>query len=361
MTRIFSEYLNKDRDSLGRVCGACKSSFSGMCGASRAFFDRICAACRAFYSRMWAIFLGNSSFSFEFEFDPEDGGGPRKKSLGNHRLRNVLFAAATCLLVIFGSLMLAFHTVRSTSAQYEELMLYRSTMQGYAAKQKELLGIVEKNQNDLAKLEKMEKQMRRQLEKLGIPVPLMSPIHTGGQGGPLEGENVSQLDILIAQGKNLQQAVTAEKNTIEALRKSINDEEYRREVTPSVWPTDSDEITSSFGGRISPFNGYRIDWHPGIDIANTYGAPIYASASGHVAMAGWYGGYGRYVEIEHDFGYVTAYGHMSVIAVSAGQYVEKGSVIGYVGNSGYSTGPHLHFEVIRNGKQVNPFSVIKRY
>ncbi len=372
MARIFSEYLNKIKASLGRACGACKSSFSGMCGACRAFLDRICAACRAFldricaacrafYGRMRAILLGNSSFSFEFEFDPEDGGGPRKKSLGNHRLRNVLFAAAACLLVIFGSLMFAFHTVRSTSAQHEELMLYRSTMQGYEAKQKELLGTVEKNQKDLAQLEEMEKQMRRQLEKLGIPVPLRSSIPAGGQGGPLEGEKVSQLDILLAQEKNLQQAVTAEKNTIEALRKSINDEEYRREVTPSVWPTDSDEITSPFGGRINPFNGYRVDWHPGIDIANTYGAPIYASASGHVTMAGWYGGYGRYVEIEHDFGYVTAYGHMSVIAVSAGQYVEKGSVIGYVGNSGYSTGPHLHFEVIRNGKQVNPFSVIKRY
>lgn len=77
-----------------------------------------------------------------------------------------------------------------------------------------------------------------------------------------------------------------------------------------------------------------------------------------VERAGWYGGYGRYIKVEHDYGYKTAYGHLSSIAVSVGEYVEKGQLIGRVGSSGYSTGPHLHFEVIKYGEQVNPSEVI---
>ena len=91
-----------------------------------------------------------------------------------------------------------------------------------------------------------------------------------------------------------------------------------------------------------------------MDIANNYDAPVYASASGVVLQSGWYGGYGRYIKLEHDYGFTTAYGHMSSLAVSAGQYVKKGEIIGYVGSSGYSTGPHLHFEVMQYGEQVNP-------
>ena len=75
-------------------------------------------------------------------------------------------------------------------------------------------------------------------------------------------------------------------------------------------------------------------------------------------QAGWYGGYGKYIRLGHDFGYETAYGHMSRLAVSAGSFVKKGEVIGYVGSTGYSTGPHLHFEILKYGEQVNPSSLM---
>ena len=75
-------------------------------------------------------------------------------------------------------------------------------------------------------------------------------------------------------------------------------------------------------------------------------------------QAGWYGGYGIYARINHDYGYQTAYGHMSRVVCSAGQYVKKGEIIGYVGSTGYSTGPHLHFEVIHYGEQVDPSSLM---
>ena len=93
----------------------------------------------------------------------------------------------------------------------------------------------------------------------------------------------------------------------------------------------------SYGGRTGPIGG-GYDWHPGVDIAVEFGEPVYASAMGTVEVAGWNGGYGRYVRIDHGNGYETAYGHMSGIAVAPGQSVRKGEIIGFVGSSGYSTG-----------------------
>lgn len=110
---------------------------------------------------------------------------------------------------------------------------------------------------------------------------------------------------------------------MENLLSAIEAENYRREVTPSQWPTSGGYISSSFGGRANPFGGYGRDWHPGIDIATDYGEPVYASAAGYVQQAGWYGGYGIYARINHDYGYQTAYGHMSRVVCSAGQYVKK--------------------------------------
>ena len=120
-----------------------------------------------------------------------------------------------------------------------------------------------------------------------------------------------------------------------------------------IWPLDGGEISSYFGYRVNPFGGGG-DYHPGLDIAENYGTPIKASNSGVVEMADWNGGYGRYVRINHGGGLETAYGHMSAIVAQVGQVVKKGDVIGYVGNSGASTGPHVHFEVLQNGEQVNP-------
>lgn len=118
----------------------------------------------------------------------------------------------------------------------------------------------------------------------------------------------------------------------------------------------SGRVTSGFGQRFHPVLGYRR-MHAGLDLAAPYGTPIVAAASGRVASAGWRGGYGREVAVVHDGGVETLYGHMSRIAVSAGTHVRRGSVIGYVGSTGLSTGPHLHYEVHLKGKRVNPLTV----
>lgn len=112
-------------------------------------------------------------------------------------------------------------------------------------------------------------------------------------------------------------------------------------------------ITSGFGFRIDPFLGIRR-FHAGIDIANSYNTPIYAAFNGVVIYAGWDGGYGLKIVIKHQLGYETVYGHLSKISVKVGQYVAKGKIIGYMGSSGRSTGSHLHFEIRRFGRLLNP-------
>jgi murein DD-endopeptidase MepM/ murein hydrolase activator NlpD len=119
-----------------------------------------------------------------------------------------------------------------------------------------------------------------------------------------------------------------------------------------AYPSDA-PTSSPFGWRIHPILGYRR-FHAGLDFAASYGSTIRAADSGIVIFAGWYGGYGKAVIINHGGGLTTLYGHTSEIFVSEGQKVERGQAIAAVGSTGFSTGPHLHFEVRRDGSPVNP-------
>jgi murein DD-endopeptidase MepM/ murein hydrolase activator NlpD len=113
-------------------------------------------------------------------------------------------------------------------------------------------------------------------------------------------------------------------------------------------------ITSSFGERIDPFMGEGA-FHDGIDIGVGYGTPVHVTADGLVVFAGIENGYGRTVIVDHGHGIRTLYAHMSSLAVTVGQRIDRGEVVGYVGDSGRSTGPHLHYEVRVNRSPVNPY------
>ena len=115
-------------------------------------------------------------------------------------------------------------------------------------------------------------------------------------------------------------------------------------------------ITSYFGYRYHPILHFTR-FHAGIDIGAGWGAPIVAAGDGRVVGAGWGGGYGREVEIAHGGGLMSIYGHMSDVVAQPGSFVRRGQLIGYVGSSGLSTGPHLHFEVRQGGTPVNPLAV----
>ena len=121
-----------------------------------------------------------------------------------------------------------------------------------------------------------------------------------------------------------------------------------------MWPVASYVYVSSrFGLRVHPITGQKKS-HTGIDIASNQGTAVYASDGGSVTLAGWNGGYGNCIMIDHGNGYVTLYGHLSSISVSVGQTVSQGATIGAVGSTGNSTGPHLHFEVLKNGTRIDP-------
>ncbi len=118
------------------------------------------------------------------------------------------------------------------------------------------------------------------------------------------------------------------------------------------WPTNG-RITSDFGHRTHPLTG-ESDFHTGIDIAVSYGTPIYAAESGRISFSGWQGGYGHTIIIDHGDGIETLYAHNSQLNVNEGERVNKGEIIAYSGNSGTSSGPHLHFEIIEEGEHIDP-------
>jgi murein DD-endopeptidase MepM/ murein hydrolase activator NlpD len=126
---------------------------------------------------------------------------------------------------------------------------------------------------------------------------------------------------------------------------------------PSLWPVVG-PVTSSFGERQDPFNGEGA-FHAGVDISSSFGTSVRATADGTVEMADRSSGYGREVVIDHGFGIKTVYGHLSGFAITAGQQVTRGQVIGYVGTSGRSTGPHLHYEVRIRNTPVNPHKYLR--
>jgi len=122
---------------------------------------------------------------------------------------------------------------------------------------------------------------------------------------------------------------------------------------PTVW-AHLGKINNEFGFRRNPFGGRAYEFHPGMDIDGERGDAVVAAANGTVITAGYKGGYGNFVEIDHGNGLTTRYGHMSKLDAETGQTIARGRTLGYVGSTGRSTGPHLHFEVRLNDRPINP-------
>lgn len=132
------------------------------------------------------------------------------------------------------------------------------------------------------------------------------------------------------------------------------------EARPSIWPARG-RITSGFGMRKVPYANSGYQFHAGVDIIGAYGSAIWAAASGEVAFTGYRGSFGNIVIIDHGYGYETYYAHLFGFSVNAGDSVERGQTIGYMGASGRTTGTHLHYEVRYNGSPVNPYNYMKSY
>ena len=173
-------------------------------------------------------------------------------------------------------------------------------------------------------------------------------------------EGMEQNDLInsiVTTLNNMQSRINAQKASYKDLGGMVKDKEKLLAATPAIQPVsnaDLKRIASGFGYRIDPV--YKtVKLHPGLDFAAPAGTPIYATANGTVEFAGNRGdGYGNNVIINHGYGYKTLFGHMFRIKARAGQRVNRGEVIGWVGSTGKSTGPHCHYEVIKNGNKIDP-------
>lgn len=187
------------------------------------------------------------------------------------------------------------------------------------------------------------------IRKLGLnPDAIANNADKEAMGGPLE---------LLATGANGKIDPRFERLGLSMARMAAL--ERGLDGIPQVLPAARESISSGFGYRRDPFNGGGA-MHSGLDFRGPYGAPIYAAANGTVSFSGWKSGYGKTVEITHGNGMMTRYAHMSRFAITEGQVVEAGAVIGAIGSTGRSTGPHLHFEVRINDRAVNPLPFLER-
>ena len=186
------------------------------------------------------------------------------------------------------------------------------------------------------------------------PEDLIAAVRSGysGQGGPLAPISFSSMGLSNSPDEPRINAILQDLDTLNLYRIAAF-------KVPLGVPLQSRfRLTSGFGGRNDPING-SARMHEGQDLAGDYGTSIFATADGTVTYAGWEGGYGRLIKIRHIFGIETRYGHLSQIDVKVGQKISRGEKIGDMGNSGRSTGTHLHYEVRLSGKPVNPMTFIK--
>ena len=179
------------------------------------------------------------------------------------------------------------------------------------------------------------------------------------RGGP-EGEGTSaEIPDLSSMLSQLEQRVDLRESQLSALENLILARELKQEIHPEGRPVANGFISSYFGERSDPFDG-REAFHKGVDFAATQGSNVTAVAAGVVTWAGERSGYGKLIEINHGDGFVTRYAHNERTLVTVGQTVKRGEPVALMGSTGRSTGPHVHFEVLRNGRQVDPLSFVGR-
>jgi murein DD-endopeptidase MepM/ murein hydrolase activator NlpD len=189
--------------------------------------------------------------------------------------------------------------------------------------------------------------------KRGLPMGPISPPEAQARFTPPSARASSESPrVLVSRLDNLSVAVALQEQSIQELTDYLEDQKSLLATVPSVWPARG-WITSDFGQRLDPYTA-DPEMHTGLDIAAEPGKPIYAPSDGTVVFAGLEGNYGKVITLDHGFGIKTRYGHLSQILVKPGDRVRRGEQVGSVGNTGRSTGPHLHYEVRVNGIPQNP-------
>jgi murein DD-endopeptidase MepM/ murein hydrolase activator NlpD len=297
---------------------------------------------------------------FTFMFLPGPNARVRTLSISKSALKSA-FVSLSVVLALSLYLIYEYNNVKDKVWELqtvrEELMQQKAEVQGLA------LNLLD-YKRQMFLLRDLDTKLRR--------VVSLGPRHKAQQvlgiGGPDElglqnlatlGEK-KQAEALKEMRHELSQlkgAASRQESRLQLLIEYFEDKRTKSASTPSIWPVRG-WVTSPFGNRISPFSSI-LKFHEGIDIAAQTGMPVLAPADGLVMKAGFSTGYGHQVEISHGYGIKTSYAHNSRLSVKAGQRVKRGDVIAYVGDSGSSTGPHLHYEVRVNGLPVNPARYVR--
>ena len=289
---------------------------------------------------------------------------PKKLSLPQRVVKVCVLVSFVVLIGFMGSVFYFSQQYLSLQGSENELVKLRRDSKIRKIQVAKFAQQVKNFETQMARLERFEKKLRVITALENSP---KSVEKNWGVGGPY---GLSTNSFKTAMGRGAASMVDRLSNGLDHLDRQAKiqsisfqelDDFFKNQKsflssTPSIWPTRG-WVTSSFGFRKSPFTGLR-EKHEGWDIAARNGAPLRATADGVVVVEGREYGYGNLVEVDHGYGIVTRYGHNSKHLVKVGDRVKRGQVVSLVGNTGRSTGPHLHYEILLNGVPVSPKNYI---
>jgi murein DD-endopeptidase MepM/ murein hydrolase activator NlpD len=280
---------------------------------------------------------------------------------------NLRWLALTVATVLAVPVLMGLGAKWSASAQIEELLSTNAVLLvengSYRVATGELTGQIQSLENvinDLGTRSMLDPAQARAMQKL--PAVVRSRAAGGTNTNP--GAANSAISDIAKAALNtpedtfgvLRDLLHGLESRLSFVRRDVERGEELASATPSIWPAHG-WLTGTFGGRSDPFTG-EPGYHQGIDISTEKGQPIYATADGTVESATYTGDYGNFIVLRHGFGLTTRYGHLSAFAAKTGQRVKRGDVIGYVGSTGRSTGAHVHYEILANGKLINPLQLL---
>jgi murein DD-endopeptidase MepM/ murein hydrolase activator NlpD len=266
-------------------------------------------------------------------------------------------------LVTIVTLPILIGTGAALKAQYDVAHLYAShaTLElenaNYRAATEQLAGQITALQtamSDLGAKAALDPSLQSSMEKLPAVVK------NRAMGGPTANTAIALVTPGLTTPENtfglLKDLLTGLEDRLQTVRSDVDKRNQLAAATPSIWPTHG-WLSSTMGNRIDPLTGEK-DFHPGLDISADKGDPVYATADGQVVNASAAGNYGNLVILDHGYGLETRYGHLSAFKIKQGQTVKRGDLLGLVGSTGRTTGPHLHYEVRANGRILNPLQLL---
>ena len=297
----------------------------------------------------------NEETRYKIQFIDNEEDTTRSVRLSLQSLRMIVIGAGAAVAILGAASVLSVYTLMNSYSHDAETAQLREANR---IQQEQILQVSKKAaalQQDLDRLHRSEDGLRA---LVGAPPAAEDETLQEGTSAPTGGEahDLTTADLGEALAM-IEARLVTRRTSLDLLAESMRESfpgagsfasDDAPHTTPSIWPT-AGYVSSPYGLR---FGG--SEFHQGVDIAAEIGTPIVATADGVVTAAGWNGGYGNMVDVDHGGGIVTRYGHASAVAVTVGQQVRRGQTIAYVGSTGRSTGPHLHYEVRVNGQPVNP-------